>query len=126
MDLMSDYSQQSIRFASLKFKRTQSNNNGSKINQTAQIPRDFINCCVDRNMMVPCTRYSGNMMMRWCNVLVFSVVVLIHIASINCIAARQIEGELAESKLFLLPFLINWVEVYRAIIIAYDYGQHGN
>ena len=108
MDLIdtSDYNQKPSknRFASLKLKlkRTQSNKsiknnkNKNKINQkafTAKISRDFINCCDDRNMMVPCMRYSGNMMMRWCNVLVFSVVVLIHIASINCIASRQIGGK---------------------------------
>lgn len=110
MDLMnneatdlSDYNQHTSksRFATLKnSKRTQSNcKSYTKINQKALTarysPRDFVNCCDDRNMMVPYMRCSGNMMMmrRWCNVLVFSVVVLIHIASIDCIASRQIGGE---------------------------------
>lgn len=126
MDLIdsSDYNQPSKnRFASLKLKlkRTQSNKSLNKINQkafTAKISRDFINCCDARNMMVPCMRYSGNMMMRWCNVLVFSVVVLIHIASINCIASRQIGGKFTYKNNFFLTFsLINWVEVYREEII---------
>jgi hypothetical protein len=51
---------------------------------------EYINCCDDK-VMISCLRYSG-IMKQWHNVLVFSVVVLINIASINCIASRQVEG----------------------------------
>lgn len=61
----------------------------SEINREAssnEHNRDF-----DSNCSV---RYSasGNMM-RWCNVIVFSVVVLINISSISCAASRHSEGE---------------------------------
>jgi hypothetical protein len=83
-------------------KRTQSKFM-NKINQKALTARDFINCCDDK-IMVPKLRYSENMM-RWCNVLVFSVVVLINIASINCIATRHVEGECLVNFFLIIIFL---------------------
>jgi hypothetical protein len=92
----SDYNQPNNnknRSASLKSRAQQSIN---KINQKAFIARDsIINCCDDRIMEAMKNNKIGSSSnnIRWQNVLVFSVVVLINIASISCVAARQIEGE---------------------------------
>lgn len=99
--LFSDYNQPNNRSTSLKLSRQQQRHQQhsmNKINQKA-FTRDFINCCDDRIIiMEPCEKKKNNnnrlgTMMRWQNVLVFSVVVLINIASINCAATRQNEGE---------------------------------
>lgn len=68
----------------------------NKINQKALIARlrDYINCCDDRIMETCEKRNNKNSSNNMRNVLVFSVVVLINLASLNCVAARQIEGEL--------------------------------
>lgn len=103
------------RSASLKLRIQSNQNEANKIqNQkafTAHI-RDLNknnnnNCCDDKVMVA----YSSRNMMRWYNVLVFSVVVLINIASINCMASRHVEGE------FFFQLLINWVE---KIMISFD------
>ena len=105
--LFSDYRQQpNNRSTSLNSRAPEEQQHQqhsiNKINQKAFIARirDYINCCDDR-IMEPCEKRNKiasnniNMMMRWKNVLVFSVVVvLMNLASINCVAARQIEGEL--------------------------------
>lgn len=101
----SDYNQPNNknRSASLKSRAQQSIN---KINQKAFIARDsFINCCDDRIMEAMKNNKIGSSSnnIRWQNVLVFSVVVLINIASISCVAARQIEGEFKKKNL-----VINW------------------
>lgn len=101
----SDYNQpnnNNNRSTSLKSRAQHSIN---KINQKAFIARDsFINCCDDRIMEAMKNNKIGSSSsnnIRWQNVLVFSVVVLINIASISCVAARQIEGK------FLKYTLIN-------------------
>lgn len=104
--LFSDYRQPNNRSTSLNSRAPEQQQHQqhsiNKINQKAFIARirDYINCCDDR-IMEPCEKRNKiasnniNMMMRWKNVLVFSVVVvLMNLASINCVAARQIEGEL--------------------------------
>lgn len=103
--LFSDYRQPNNRSTSLNSRAPEQQHQQhsiNKINQKAFIARirDYINCCDDR-IMEPCEKRNKiasnniNMMMRWKNVLVFSVVVvLMNLASINCVAARQIEGEL--------------------------------
>lgn len=111
--LFSDYSQPNSsisnniknrrRSTSLKSRAQHQQYSINKINQKAFIARirDYINCCDDR-IMEPCEKRnkstgssSNNLnMMLWKNVLVFSVVVLINLASLNVVAARQIEGEL--------------------------------
>lgn len=96
----SDYNQPNKnRSASLKSRAQHSIN---KINQKAFIARDsFINCCDDGIMEAMKNNKIGsssNNNIRWQNVLVFSVVVLINIASINCVATRQIEGEFLSRK----------------------------
>lgn len=101
--LFSDYRQQpNNRSTSLNSRASEQHQQHSinKINQKAFIARirDYINCCDDR-IMEPCEKRNKiasnniNMMMRWKNVLVFSVVVLMNLATSNGVAARQIEGE---------------------------------
>lgn len=105
MDLMSaldstDYNQPNGRSASLKVKsRTQS----KSINTATQMAHsdcsfirslnhrlsDYFNCC--DNKILAKKRLRREMCRG--GFLVFSVVVLINIASINCVATRQVEGE---------------------------------
>lgn len=110
MDLMnasciSDYNHLTTnRSASLKMKlRTQSKSIKASRGEVAAynertfngLPNhhrlsDLNNCCDNNNHTV----LSSCKRVRWQKVLVFSVVVLIKIASIDCIATRQLEGEL--------------------------------
>lgn len=113
MDLMSaicssDYNQPNSRSASLKSKsRTQS----KSINKAAQMAHtecslkrlqshrfsDYFDCCDDRSLAMTRPRRK----MYWDSILVFSVIVLINIASINCTATRQLEGESKASLTFI-------------------------
>lgn len=92
----SDYNQPNNKNLSKSLK-SRAQHSINKINQKAFIARDsFINCCDDRIMEAIKNNKIGSSSsnnIRWQNVLVFSVVVLINIASISCVAARQIEGE---------------------------------
>jgi hypothetical protein len=102
MDLMSaicsaDYNQPNNRFASLKRKsRTQSKSINTAQQMAAHQERlqnhrfsEYFNCC-DKKLQV---RQRLRRNMCWEGVLVFSVIVLINIASINCNATRHVEGE---------------------------------
>jgi hypothetical protein len=84
-----DYNQPNNRSASLKLKsRTQSTEEMAANAERSQIHRssDYFNCC-DKKLR------ARRRLRRWEGVLVFSVIVLINIASINCIATRHVEGE---------------------------------
>lgn len=105
MDLMSaicstDYNQPNKRSASLKVTlRTQSKSlnkatqmahtkRSSKWLQSYRFSDDF-NCCDNKIL-------AGKRLRRimcWEGILVFSLIVLINTASINCTATRQVEGE---------------------------------
>lgn len=102
MDLMSaicsdDFNQPNSRLASLKLKsRTQSKSINKYKQMASNTERlqnhrfsDYFNCC-DKKLQVK-QRLRRNMC--WEGVLVFSVIVLINIASINCNATRHVEGE---------------------------------
>lgn len=98
----SDYNQPNSRSASLKSKsRTQS----KTINKAARMAHserslrrlqnhrfsDYVNCCDDKGLA---QRMRSRGSMCWEGILVFSVIVLINVASINCTAVRQQpEGE---------------------------------
>lgn len=103
-----DYNQPNSRSASLKQKsRTQS----KSINKAAQMAHnecslkrlqhhrlsDYFNCCEDK--ILARNRLRRNMC--WEGIVVFSVIVLINVASINCTATRQVEGE------FILPYTLS-------------------
>lgn len=116
MDLMSalcsdDYNQPNNRSASLKLKsRTQSTEQMAANAESLQNHRssDYFNCC-DKKL-----RARQRLRRSMCRegVLVFSVIVLINIASINCIATRHVEGEF--HKLSLQTFLSNlpWLLIF--------------
>lgn len=107
MDLMnaicsSDYNQPNNRSASLKLTSRTQSKSINKGKQMAHAERslkrlqdrrfsDYVNCCDNRIL----ARHRPAIGMCWESiVLVFSVIVLINVASINCAAAtRQVEGE---------------------------------
>lgn len=108
MDLMSavcsdDYNQPNIRSTSLKLKsRTQSSAkqmaaNGERLQNHQS--SDLFNCC-DKKVRA---RQRLRRSMCWERVLVFSVIVLINIASINCIATRHVEGEFHKLLAHIFP-----------------------
>lgn len=109
-----DYNQPNNRSSSLKVaSRTQSKpiNKATKMAHTEcslkwlQNHRfsDYFNCCDNR---IP-SRKGLRRGMCWEGILVFSVIVLINIASINCTATRQVEGEfMVHSLPYTLSLLI--------------------
>lgn len=113
MDLMSaicssDYNQPNKkRSASLKVTLRTQSKSINKATQMAHIKRssnwlqshrfsDYINCCDNRILAGKRLRSD----MWWEGILVFSLIVLINIASINCTATRQLEGESILSSSF--------------------------
>lgn len=109
-----DYNQPNNRSTSLKVtSRTQSNsiNKASQMAHTGcsleRLPShrisDYFNCCEKRIL----TRKGLGRGMCWEGILVFSVIVLINVASINCTATRQVEGEfMVHSLPYTLSLLI--------------------
>lgn len=121
MDLMSDicstdHNQPNNRSASLKVtSRTQSKpvNKATPMAHTERSLKqmkihrlsDYFNCC-DRKVL---SRKRSRRNMFWEGIVVFSVVVFINVASINCNATRQVEGEfifLLNTLFFLLYIII--------------------
>lgn len=137
MDLMSaicssDYNQPNSRSTSLK-SRTQS----KSINKAAQMAHtthsserlqnhrfgDYFNCCDDKVLVGQRLRRN----MCWEGILVFSVIVLINIASVNCAASRQLEGE---STLFFThtrPYLYDfefWSSSFRHCAVERNWNEN--
>lgn len=117
MDLMSaicstDYNQPNKRSASLKVTLRTQSKSIIKATQMAHTQRsskwlqnhrfsDYFNCC-DYKIL------AGKRLRRdmfWEGILVFSLIVLINIASINCTATRQVEGEFILSLTHFLIFM---------------------
>lgn len=102
-----DYNQPNNRSTSLKLKSRTQSTSINKIEQMAASKErlqshrssDYFNCC-DKKLRA---RQRLRRSMCWEGVLVFSVIVLINIASINCIATRHVEGEFHKVHTYFAP-----------------------